>query len=81
LGLTDGQQNDDKKPIRQVSMISKKHKEFFALFFKHLISEKIFMAPNGYEVGFIGYAHTPEILNLAAEKIIKALSATYKNFN
>jgi glutamate-1-semialdehyde 2,1-aminomutase len=66
------------EPIRQVSKISNGHKEFFKHFFKHLIEERIFMAPNGYEVGFIGYAHTPEILKLAADKIIRALDKTYK---
>lgn len=66
------------KPIRQVAQISADHKAFFARFFKHLLKEKIFMAPNGYEVGFIGYAHTPEILSEAADKILRALEATYK---
>lgn len=64
--------------IRQVSEISSQHKEFFKYFFKHLIEEKVFMAPNGYEVGFIGYAHTDEILDQAASKIITALDKTYK---
>lgn len=64
--------------IRQVSEISSHHKEFFKYFFKHLIEEKVFMAPNGYEVGFIGYAHTDEILDQAANKILTALDKTYK---
>ncbi len=65
------------EPVRTVGKISGQHKEFFKHFFKHLIQEKIFMAPNGYEVGFIGYAHTPEILELAADKILRALDKTF----
>ncbi len=65
------------QPIRTISKISKNHKTFFMHFFKNLIQERIFMAPNGYEVGFIGYAHTDEILNLAAEKIIRAMGRTF----
>ncbi len=67
-----------KEPIRIVPQIPDGHKEFFKIFFKNLLEEKVFMAPNGYEVGFIGYAHTPEVLDLAANKILRALDKTYQ---
>lgn len=73
-------QMPDGQAIRTVSGISKQHKEFFMHFFKHLIEERIFMAPNGYEVGFIGYAHTDEILDQAADKILRAVDKAYEQY-
>ena len=67
-------------PLRKVSDIPKTHKSFFALLFKHLLEHKIFMAPNGFEVGFIGYAHTPEVLNSAAKSMMVSLEKAQKEF-
>jgi hypothetical protein len=35
------------------------------------------LAPSGYEVGFIGYAHTDAILDEAAHLIIAAAKEVY----
>lgn len=49
------------KPIRSLEDIPTGHKENFAKLFHALIAEGVYCAPSGYEVGFMSFAHTPEI--------------------
>lgn len=51
--------------IRRVDQISSGHKPFYAKFFKNLMQRKLYMAPSGFEVGFIGYAHTQDVIERA----------------
>ncbi|TGK20174.1 glutamate-1-semialdehyde 2,1-aminomutase [Leptospira fluminis] len=61
-------------PIRTVDSIPNGHKEAFANVFHLLLTEGIYLAPSGYEVGFTSLAHTSEILEKTfdlAEKAFK----------
>lgn len=62
-------------PIRTVEQISKDHSDRFKYFFKSLLEQKLYLAPNGFEVGFLGNAHTPEVMAEALEKFKKATQA------
>jgi glutamate-1-semialdehyde 2,1-aminomutase len=44
-----------------------------------LLYNGIYLGPSGYEVGFVSAAHTKEDLELASEKIIKALDTIFIN--
>jgi len=57
------------KPIRSLKDIPKTHGENFKKFFHKALHEKLYFAPSGYEVGFLSWAHTEDILNLALEKL------------
>jgi len=61
--------------IRTTDQISPKHGERFKHFFKSLLGQKLYLAPNGFEIGFMGNAHTPEIMDEALEKFKKATVA------
>lgn len=62
-------------PMRSVDQISKHHGDRFKYFFKSLLDQKLYLAPNGFEVGFLGNAHTPEIMKEALEKFKNATVA------
>lgn len=49
--------------IRHLGQIPAGHKENFAKLFHALLAEGVYLAPSGYEVGFMSLAHTDEILN------------------
>lgn len=63
---------ESEKPIRRLSDIPSGHKEKFATFFHACLKRGLYLAPSGFEVGFLSYAHTPEILNQAAQLIVEA---------
>ncbi|TGL58913.1 glutamate-1-semialdehyde 2,1-aminomutase [Leptospira sarikeiensis] len=60
-------------PIRTVEKIPAGHKEGFAKVFHALLSEGIYLAPSGYEVGFLSYAHDDKIISETLEKADSAL--------
>ncbi|MGJ4789254.1 glutamate-1-semialdehyde 2,1-aminomutase [Leptospira koniambonensis] len=60
-------------PIRTVDKIPVGHKEGFAKVFHALLAEGIYLAPSGYEVGFLSYAHSDKILSETLEKADSAL--------
>ncbi len=66
-----------KQPIRQISSIPNGHKEAFAKLFHNCLDEGVYLAPSGYEVGFISWAHSEEILSHASDIIIKAAERAY----
>lgn len=49
------------KPIRSLAELPAGQKESFAKLFHALIDEGVYVAPSGFEVGFMSFAHTPEI--------------------
>lgn len=49
-------------PIRRIDSIPEGHKEGFARLFHLLLSNGIYLAPSGYEVGFLSYAHDDAVL-------------------
>ncbi|TGM43046.1 glutamate-1-semialdehyde 2,1-aminomutase [Leptospira levettii] len=61
------------KPIRTISEIPCSHKSNFATFFHKLLNKGVYLAPSGYEVGFLSTVHTKDIIDLTLEKIKQAL--------
>lgn len=64
--------SDNQDKVRAISEIPSYHGEKFRYFFKSLLDQKVYLAPNGFEVGFLGFAHSDEILDEALEKFKKA---------
>jgi glutamate-1-semialdehyde 2,1-aminomutase len=62
-------------PIRAVSQIPSDLGARFAPFFRATLERGVYLPPNGYEVGFLSLAHTPEILQTAAKAISEAARA------
>ncbi len=60
------------KNLRRLNDIPKNHGEKFKALFHACLEEGVYLAPSGYEVGFIGFAHTDEILNEARAAIVRA---------
>ncbi|MDF3821142.1 glutamate-1-semialdehyde 2,1-aminomutase [Leptospira sp. 96542] len=50
------------KEIHSITEIPKNHKSQFAKIFHKLLNNGIYLAPSGYEVGFLSTAHTDNIL-------------------
>ncbi|MCW7464325.1 glutamate-1-semialdehyde 2,1-aminomutase [Leptospira levettii] len=61
------------KPIRTIAEIPSSHKSNFATFFHKLLNQGVYLAPSGYEVGFLSTVHTKQIIDLTLEKIKQAL--------
>ncbi len=59
-------------PIRRVARIPDAHRERFARFFHAALRRGIYLAPSGYEVGFLSLAHTDELLARAGEALLAA---------
>lgn len=59
-------------PIRSLKDLPPEHGPRFKAIFHAAAAKGIYLAPSGYEVGFIGLAHTEEILEQAAREIILA---------
>ena len=62
-------------PIRTVPAIPEGHGAAFAKIFHRLLDRGIYLAPSGYEVGFVSLAHTEEQLAWAAQEIVAATLA------
>lgn len=65
------------KSIRRIEDIPTGHKESYALFFHESLKRGLYLAPSGYEVGFISLAHTPELLSEASHLIIESAKASF----
>ena len=63
------------EPIRTVPAIPEGHAAAFAKIFHRLLDRGIYLAPSGYEVGFVSLAHTEEQLVWAAGEILAATLA------
>ena len=63
------------EPIRTVPAIPEGHGAAFAKIFHRLLDRGIYLAPSGYEVGFVSLAHTDEQLAWAAGEIVAATLA------
>lgn len=74
-GASEGANNDG--VIRNLTQIPKDHATRFKALFHACLSRGIYLAPSGYEVGFIGHAHTDAILDEATAKISESVSETY----
>lgn len=56
-------QEKTEKPIRAISELPANQGPLFKSLFLKALDEKIYLAPNAYEVGFMSSAHTQEILD------------------
>ena len=64
------------KTIHRLSQIPKEHGQRFKSLFHACADRGIYLAPSGYEVGFVGDGHTDELLAKAAAEIIAAAVQT-----
>jgi glutamate-1-semialdehyde 2,1-aminomutase len=60
------------QPIRSVANLPPELGPRFAPFFRAVLERGVYLPPNGYEVGFLSLAHTPEVLQTAAKAISEA---------
>ncbi len=58
--------------IRRLSQFAPEHAAQFKLLFHRALENGVYLAPSGYEVGFIGAAHTEEKLDEARSLILKS---------
>ena len=63
-------------PIRSVPKIPPAQRERFARLFHALLDRGVYLAPSGFEVGFLSTAHRDEDLQIAAAAFGDALEAT-----
>lgn len=62
-----------RKPIRRVEDFESDMGELYKNLFHNLLDQGIYMAPSAFEVGFVSWAHTEDVLAQALEGIKKAL--------
>jgi glutamate-1-semialdehyde 2,1-aminomutase len=65
------------QPIRRVDQIPTGHAEQFKKFFHECLKRKIYLAPSGYEVGFVSAAHSDQLLEESAAKMTEAAVAAF----
>jgi len=65
----------DQEAIRCVDDIRKGDMELFARFHSEMLCRGVYIAPSGYEVGFISLAHKDDDLLLTAEAVSGSLAA------
>ncbi|MDX2041705.1 MAG: glutamate-1-semialdehyde 2,1-aminomutase [Acidobacteriota bacterium] len=63
------------QPIRSIGQIPPEHSAKFARIFHAALARGVYLAPSGYEVGFVSLAHTDELLERAAETLLAAVTA------
>jgi glutamate-1-semialdehyde 2,1-aminomutase len=61
------------QPIRSLKDLPAGMGDRFKTLFHHLLAKKIYLAPSGYEVGFISLAHTQPVLDEALELFAEAV--------
>ena len=65
------------QPWRRLEHIEAGHAETFQKIFHALLNRGVYLAPSGYEVGFLSLAHTPEILEEATQAIVEAAKEVF----
>jgi glutamate-1-semialdehyde 2,1-aminomutase len=60
--------------IRRIDQIPPEHSSAFAKVFHAALARGVYLAPSGFEVGFMSLAHDDELLEKAGEAILKAVS-------
>ncbi len=61
-------------PIRRIDQIPTRHAQHFAGIFHAALERGVYLAPSGYEVGFMSLAHTDEILEQASAALVEAVT-------
>ncbi|HKR00905.1 MAG TPA: glutamate-1-semialdehyde 2,1-aminomutase [Pyrinomonadaceae bacterium] len=64
-----------KKPVTNWETADKSNRNLYGRFFHAMLDEGIYLAPSQFEAGFIGLAHTDEMLDQTVEAARKALKA------
>jgi glutamate-1-semialdehyde 2,1-aminomutase len=67
------------KPIRSLQQIPANNATVFRKLFHEALDRKVYLAPSGYEVGFVSMAHTEPILAQALDALKEAIRATYES--
>ncbi|MCW7489548.1 glutamate-1-semialdehyde 2,1-aminomutase [Leptospira meyeri] len=62
-----------KNPVRTITNIPSDHKTKFAKFFHKLLNAGVYLAPSGYEVGFLSTVHSDEVIEETLNKTKQAL--------
>ncbi|MEN0058679.1 MAG: glutamate-1-semialdehyde 2,1-aminomutase [Bdellovibrio sp.] len=62
------------QPIRSIAQIPAGQSEVFKGLFLRSLEKGVYLAPNAYEVGFVSWAHSDDILEEAATAILESLS-------
>lgn len=65
------------KPVRSPADFHPDSREIYKNLFHACLKRGVYLAPSAFEVGFVSYAHTPEILREAAQAIIQAAQEVY----
>lgn len=63
--------------VRRLEHIPAEHKARFAPIFHGMLKRGIYLAPSGFEVGFMATVHTPAILTETAQKFEETLKELY----
>jgi len=63
-----------KKPVRNLTDLAANLNVQYAKLFHQLLEKGVYLAPSGYEVGFVSLAHSDAVLEDALEKIKEAVS-------
>lgn len=63
--------------IRRIDQIPLHHAAAFAKIFHGALDRGVYLAPSGYEVGFLSLAHPNELLAQAREMILQATEASF----
>jgi glutamate-1-semialdehyde 2,1-aminomutase len=63
------------QPIRKLQHIPSQQSQTFRKFFLKCMEERIYLAPNAYEVGFLSLAHEEKILSQSLERMNKVVSS------
>ncbi|PJZ82291.1 glutamate-1-semialdehyde 2,1-aminomutase [Leptospira meyeri] len=62
-----------KNPVRTITNIPSDHKAKFAIFFHKLLNAGVYLAPSGYEVGFLSTVHSDEVIEETLNRTKQAL--------
>jgi glutamate-1-semialdehyde 2,1-aminomutase len=64
-----------KEPVTNWETANKSNRELYGKFFHAMLEQGVYLAPSQFEAGFIGIAHTDELLDKTIEAARKAFSA------
>ncbi len=67
------------EPVTDWMTASKSNRETFGKFFHAMLNEGVYLAPSQFEAGFVGLAHTEEIIDLTVEATRKAFETISLN--
>jgi glutamate-1-semialdehyde 2,1-aminomutase len=67
----------DAKKITSLDTVKKCSMELYADFHRELLNRGVYLAPSGYEVGFLSLAHTEQDLIGTAEAVTEALDSIF----